>query len=250
MPLARSCTARRLARVATPSERAGGRRRIGVVSSLEASRVVDGLRQPPPTRPAGECFAATTRPTGLPSRGSRGNAAPPCTRSTVRARRRRDRRRTTGPRRRRERRAALDSWERELERGLATGRSDHPVIAALVHAGVDVRPPARRAPVRTWRRCGWTATGCGSETRDELERLHGGQRRLGRPDHGRDPRRSGRDRAPRAAGNRVPADESSPRRSRGLRARPDLPARRRARAPRRRRRRSRRRIPRRPRFDG
>jgi 15-cis-phytoene synthase len=32
------------------------------------------------------------------------------------------------------RRAALDSWERELETGLATGRSEHPVIAALVHA--------------------------------------------------------------------------------------------------------------------
>ncbi|MEO5574915.1 MAG: phytoene/squalene synthase family protein [Gaiellaceae bacterium] len=34
----------------------------------------------------------------------------------------------------RERRAALDSWEDELERGLATGRSSHRVIAALVHA--------------------------------------------------------------------------------------------------------------------
>jgi phytoene synthase len=33
-----------------------------------------------------------------------------------------------------ERRAALDDWERELERGLATGRSTHRVIAALVHA--------------------------------------------------------------------------------------------------------------------
>lgn len=34
-----------------------------------------------------------------------------------------------------ERRAALDAWQAELERGLATGRSDHPVIAALVDAG-------------------------------------------------------------------------------------------------------------------
>jgi 15-cis-phytoene synthase len=34
-----------------------------------------------------------------------------------------------------ERRAALDAWELELERGLQSGRSDHPVIAALVDAG-------------------------------------------------------------------------------------------------------------------
>ena len=34
-----------------------------------------------------------------------------------------------------ERRAALDRWERELERGLETGSSRHDVIAALVHAG-------------------------------------------------------------------------------------------------------------------
>jgi 15-cis-phytoene synthase len=33
------------------------------------------------------------------------------------------------------RRAALDAWEAELEIGLATGRSEHPVIAALVDAG-------------------------------------------------------------------------------------------------------------------
>ena len=33
------------------------------------------------------------------------------------------------------RRAALDAWEAELEAGLAGGRSDHPVIAALVDAG-------------------------------------------------------------------------------------------------------------------
>src|SRR4051812_46498387 len=34
-----------------------------------------------------------------------------------------------------ERRDALDAWEAELERGLAGGRSEHPVIAALVDAG-------------------------------------------------------------------------------------------------------------------
>jgi phytoene synthase len=33
------------------------------------------------------------------------------------------------------RHAALDEWESELERGLSAGRSDHPVIAALVDAG-------------------------------------------------------------------------------------------------------------------
>ena len=33
------------------------------------------------------------------------------------------------------RRAALDAWQAELERGLAAGRCDHPVIAALVDAG-------------------------------------------------------------------------------------------------------------------
>src|SRR5215218_10072551 len=34
------------------------------------------------------------------------------------------------------RRAALAAWQLELERGLAAGRSDHPVIAALVDAGI------------------------------------------------------------------------------------------------------------------
>ena len=34
------------------------------------------------------------------------------------------------------RRAALDAWERELEHGRAAGRSPHPVIGALVDAGV------------------------------------------------------------------------------------------------------------------
>jgi phytoene synthase len=33
------------------------------------------------------------------------------------------------------RREALDAWQAELERGLARGRSEHPVIAALVDAG-------------------------------------------------------------------------------------------------------------------
>ena len=38
---------------------------------------------------------------------------------------------TAGP----ARRAARDAWQHELESGLAGGRSEHPVIAALVHAG-------------------------------------------------------------------------------------------------------------------
>ena len=42
-------------------------------------------------------------------------------------------RRASDPGRRRE---ALDRWEAELLRGLAAGRSSHPVISALVHAAV------------------------------------------------------------------------------------------------------------------
>jgi len=39
------------------------------------------------------------------------------------------------------RRAALDGWKAELDRGLRTGASDHPVIAALVDAGRRHRLP-------------------------------------------------------------------------------------------------------------
>jgi phytoene synthase len=39
------------------------------------------------------------------------------------------------------RRAALDAWHDELRRGVADGRSDHPVIAALVDAGLRHRLP-------------------------------------------------------------------------------------------------------------
>jgi phytoene synthase len=39
------------------------------------------------------------------------------------------------------RRAALDRWQAELERGLASGRSQHPVISALVDAGRRHRLP-------------------------------------------------------------------------------------------------------------
>ncbi len=39
------------------------------------------------------------------------------------------------------RRAALDAWEAELRRGLADGRSPHPVVGALVDAGARHRLP-------------------------------------------------------------------------------------------------------------
>jgi phytoene synthase len=39
------------------------------------------------------------------------------------------------------RRAALDAWERELQRGLAAGSSSHPVVGALVDAGLRHRLP-------------------------------------------------------------------------------------------------------------
>jgi phytoene synthase len=39
------------------------------------------------------------------------------------------------------RRAALDAWERELQEGLAAGRSPHPVVGALVDAGRRHRLP-------------------------------------------------------------------------------------------------------------
>src|SRR5215213_5149056 len=39
------------------------------------------------------------------------------------------------------RRAALDAWERELERGRAAGRSPHPVVGALVDAGLRHKLP-------------------------------------------------------------------------------------------------------------
>jgi phytoene synthase len=39
------------------------------------------------------------------------------------------------------RRAALDAWEGELQRGLAAGRSAHPIVGALVDAGLRHRLP-------------------------------------------------------------------------------------------------------------
>jgi phytoene synthase len=48
------------------------------------------------------------------------------------------------------RRAALDAWERELERGLAAGRSPNPVVGALVDAGRRHRLPLEE--LRTYMR--------------------------------------------------------------------------------------------------
>jgi phytoene synthase len=72
-----------------------------------------------------------------------------------------------------ERRAALDEWERELERGLKTGRSSHPVIAALVHATAEFElPVAELRPYMASMRmdCGRLRI----QTREELERYMDG----------------------------------------------------------------------------
>ena len=72
-----------------------------------------------------------------------------------------------------ERRAALDEWEAELERGLESGRSDHPVIAALVHAaGAYELPVVELRPYVASMRMD-----CGPlriQTREELERYMDG----------------------------------------------------------------------------
>ena len=65
--------------------------------------------------------------------------------------------------------AALDEWEAELERGIADGRSSHPVIAALVDAGRrhDLPLDELRVYMRSMR------IDCGPvriDTWDELER--------------------------------------------------------------------------------
>jgi phytoene synthase len=67
------------------------------------------------------------------------------------------------------RRAALDAWELELEHGLETGRSEHPVIAAMVDAGRRHRLPLRELSVYM----ASMRIDCGPvriETREELDR--------------------------------------------------------------------------------
>jgi phytoene synthase len=72
-----------------------------------------------------------------------------------------------------ERRAALDDWEGELERGLATGRSAHGVIAALVHAASSWDLPL--GELRTYMAS--MRMDCGRlriQTREELDRYMDG----------------------------------------------------------------------------
>jgi len=72
-----------------------------------------------------------------------------------------------------ERRAALDEWQAELERGVETGRSGHPVIAALVHAARAYELPV--AELRPY--IASMRMDCGPlriQTREELERYMDG----------------------------------------------------------------------------
>ena len=72
-----------------------------------------------------------------------------------------------------ERRRALDEWEGELERGLATGRSTHRVIAALVHAASSCDLPL--GELRTYMAS--MRMDCGRlriQTREELDRYMDG----------------------------------------------------------------------------
>ena len=72
-----------------------------------------------------------------------------------------------------ERRAALDEWQGELERGVASGVSEHPVIAALVHAaGAHQLPVEELRPYMASMRmdCGRLRI----QTREELDRYMDG----------------------------------------------------------------------------
>ena len=120
------------------------------------------------------------------------------------------------------RRVALDRWQAELETGIASGRSEHPVIAALVDAGRrhDCRSPSCR---RTWTRCAWIAVLCGWQPRAELDGYMSGSAGavglimaplLGAPQNLHS--------AVAELGTGIPADELHPRCARGLRARPGL----------------------------
>jgi 15-cis-phytoene synthase len=79
-----------------------------------------------------------------------------------------------------QRRAALDRWERELEEGLAAGRSSHPVIGALVHAaGSDDLPLGELRTYMTSMRMDCDRLRIG--TREELERyMQGSAASVGR----------------------------------------------------------------------
>ena len=78
------------------------------------------------------------------------------------------------------RRAALDAWEAELDRGLAAGRSPHPVIGALVDAGARHGLPLGelKAYMRSMRSdCGRVRMGSWEELE---EYMHGSAGSVGR----------------------------------------------------------------------
>ena len=161
----------------------------GVLPSLPAPAAPprpDVLRPP-----RGACRA----PCGRPSTRSTASSAAPTRSSTAPGAS------PPGP----ARRAALDAWHAELDRGVDAGRSDHPVIAALVDAGA--RHGCRSTcSAATWRRCASTATTRADRERGRARALHGGQRRDRRADHGAAARRAAR--RPRAS-SRASASPSS-----------------------------------------
>ena len=124
------------------------------------------------------------------------------------------------------RRAALDAWERELERGLAAGRSPNPVVGALVDAGRRHRLPLDELQHLHALDADRLRAGADRDLA-RARGLHGRLGRLGRPHHGAAARRA---RAPprrlRPARAGVPARELHPRRARGHEPGPRLPARR------------------------
>ena len=67
-------------------------------------------------------------------------------------------------------------WERRARAGLRRGRSEHPVIAALVDAGARHDLPLHLLGA-TWTRCASTATAGAAAHARRARRLHGGQRR-------------------------------------------------------------------------
>ena len=78
------------------------------------------------------------------------------------------------------RRAALDAWEAELERGLAAGRSPHPVVGALVDAGArhDLPLSELKAYMRSMRAdCGPVRIGTWEQLEDYM---HGSAGSVGR----------------------------------------------------------------------
>ena len=121
------------------------------------------------------------------------------------------------------RRAALDGLEDALREARAGGASPDPTVAALADAGARHDLPLDELDVymRSMRiDCAPVRIGVVGRA----GRLHGRQRRGGGPDHGAAAGRRRVGRQLRLAGPGLPADQLHPRRARGLRAGPDLPA--------------------------